>query len=336
MKEAVLPFHRFPDADTVLGPEMRSTGEVMGIDLTVGLAFAKSQIAAGDRLPESGTVFLSLADRDKPTGAQAARVFHELGFAIAATVGTAAYLEEQGTEVATVVAKLGEEGGGRRRRPHRVRQGRPGGEQPRGRGPRADGDHIRRGGEGQHPGRHDHGRRPRRRSGMADWSRHELRVRTLQEYHQGVTHDQLTLTRRSVTSHPHLTGPVPKGGVDLSTTVGSVTFPNPVMTASGTAGHGTEPGPLRGPRVARRGRREVPGGWPRAGNSATLVHEAAGMVNSIGLQGPGVPAWLDDDLPALQPWCRGWWSASGGRTVEEYGEGARSWPTPLRRWSPSR
>ena len=68
MKEAVLPFDRFPDVDTVLGPEMRSTGEVMGIDLTMGLAFAKSQIAAGDRLPESGTVFLSLADRDKPTG----------------------------------------------------------------------------------------------------------------------------------------------------------------------------------------------------------------------------------------------------------------------------
>ena len=59
------PFSRFPDADTVLGPEMRSTGEVMGIDLTFGLAFAKSQLAAGNRLPESGTVFLSLADRDK-------------------------------------------------------------------------------------------------------------------------------------------------------------------------------------------------------------------------------------------------------------------------------
>ncbi len=72
VKEAVLPFDRFPDVDTVLGPEMRSTGEVMGIDLTVGLAFAKSQIAAGDRLPESGTVFLSLADRDKATAEAAA------------------------------------------------------------------------------------------------------------------------------------------------------------------------------------------------------------------------------------------------------------------------
>ena len=79
VKEAVLPFNRFPDADAVLGPEMRSTGEVMGIDLTFGLAFAKSQLAAGSRLPESGTVFLSLADRDKATGVRAAQRFVELG-----------------------------------------------------------------------------------------------------------------------------------------------------------------------------------------------------------------------------------------------------------------
>ena len=85
VKEAVLPFNRFPDADTLLGPEMRSTGEVMGIDPTFGLAFAKSQIAAGDRLPERGTVFLSLADRDKAAGVVAARSFVELGFALAAT-----------------------------------------------------------------------------------------------------------------------------------------------------------------------------------------------------------------------------------------------------------
>jgi carbamoyl-phosphate synthase large subunit len=89
VKEAVLPFNRFPDADRVLGPEMRSTGEVMGIDATFGLAFAKSQIAAGDRLPESGTVFLSLADRDKDDAVRAAHRFVELGFAIAATAGTA-------------------------------------------------------------------------------------------------------------------------------------------------------------------------------------------------------------------------------------------------------
>ena len=75
VKEAVLPFDRFPGVDTLLGPEMRSTGEVMGVDITFGLAFAKSQMAAGTRLPDSGTVFLSLADRDKPAGLEVARAF---------------------------------------------------------------------------------------------------------------------------------------------------------------------------------------------------------------------------------------------------------------------
>src|SRR5690606_35609807 len=92
VKEAVMPFNRFPEADALLGPEMRSTGEVMGIDLTPGLAFAKSQIAAGDPLPATGTVFLSLADRDKEVGADAARLFVELGFSIVATEGTAGRL----------------------------------------------------------------------------------------------------------------------------------------------------------------------------------------------------------------------------------------------------
>src|SRR5437763_7217437 len=81
VKEAVLPFNRFPDVDTLLGPEMRSTGEVMGIDSSFGLAFAKSQIAAGDALPSRGNVFLSLADRDKHGGVQVARRFADLGFA---------------------------------------------------------------------------------------------------------------------------------------------------------------------------------------------------------------------------------------------------------------
>ncbi|MGH9047988.1 MAG: carbamoyl-phosphate synthase large subunit, partial [Acidimicrobiales bacterium] len=73
VKEAVLPFDRFPGVDTLLGPEMRSTGEVMGVDTTFGLAFAKSQMAAGSRLPREGTVFFSLADRDKPAGLEVAR-----------------------------------------------------------------------------------------------------------------------------------------------------------------------------------------------------------------------------------------------------------------------
>src|SRR6202008_425297 len=108
VKEAVLPFNRFPEVDTLLGPEMRSTGEVMGIDRTFGLAFAKSQIAAGDRLPTDGMVFLSVADRDKGVAVKAARVFVAHGFTVAATSGTAAHLEAHGVPVATVVAKIGE------------------------------------------------------------------------------------------------------------------------------------------------------------------------------------------------------------------------------------
>src|SRR5262249_8721147 len=111
VKEAVLPFNRFPGVDTILGPEMRSTGEVMGIDRTFGMAFGKSQAGAGNTLPERAAVFLSLADRDKSAGFVAARRFAELGFSIAATAGTAQALEGIGVPVDTVVAKVGEDVG---------------------------------------------------------------------------------------------------------------------------------------------------------------------------------------------------------------------------------
>ncbi len=107
VKEAVLPFNRFPAVDTILGPEMRSTGEVMGIGESFGIAFAKSQLAAGTGLPDSGQVFLSLADRDKVGGLALARQLLELGFSIAATVGTAGYLRANGLSVATLVGKVG-------------------------------------------------------------------------------------------------------------------------------------------------------------------------------------------------------------------------------------
>src|SRR5919106_903392 len=99
VKEAVLPFDRFPEVDTILGPEMRSTGEVMGIDRSFGLAFTKSQAAAGNQLPVGGTVFLSLADRDKRAGLTAARLLAELGFSLVATTGTAAALQAEGIRV---------------------------------------------------------------------------------------------------------------------------------------------------------------------------------------------------------------------------------------------
>lgn len=92
VKEAVLPFNRFPGVDTALGPEMRSTGEVMGIDSTFGRAFIKAESAAGTTLPTSGMVFLSLNDKDKPSGLVVAKRLRELGLGIAATSGTADYL----------------------------------------------------------------------------------------------------------------------------------------------------------------------------------------------------------------------------------------------------
>ncbi len=111
VKEAVLPFSRFPEVDPVLGPEMRSTGEVMGIDATFGVAYAKSQMAAGNRLPVKGTVFVSLADRDKAAVVPAARAFVEGGLELVATAGTAAFLRARGVPVSQVVRKLGDASG---------------------------------------------------------------------------------------------------------------------------------------------------------------------------------------------------------------------------------
>ena len=184
VKEAELPFNRFPGVDTLLGPEMRSTGEVMGIDTTFGLAFAKSQIAAGNRLPVAGTVFLSLADRDKRSGLEAARQFADLGFELAATSGTAAMLESEGIGVATVVAKVGDPEG-----VDAVALLSSGKVQlvvntPRGRGPRADGDHIRATALAhQVPCLTTVAAARAAAAGIADWIRHPLSVRSLQEYH---------------------------------------------------------------------------------------------------------------------------------------------------------
>ncbi|MCB1355179.1 MAG: carbamoyl phosphate synthase large subunit, partial [Maritimibacter sp.] len=110
VKEAVLPFARFPGVDTILGPEMRSTGEVMGWDRSFPRAFLKAQMGAGTHLPETGTVFVSIKDADKTADMlEAARVMVELGFAILATRGTAAWLEGNGV-AAEVVNKVYEGG----------------------------------------------------------------------------------------------------------------------------------------------------------------------------------------------------------------------------------
>ncbi|KAA8549503.1 hypothetical protein F0562_001187 [Nyssa sinensis] len=103
IKEAVLPFEKFQGCDVLLGPEMRSTGEVMGIDSAFANAFAKAQIAAGQKLPLSGTLFLSLNDLTKPQLATIARAFLELGFRIVSTSGTAHVLELEGIPVERVL-----------------------------------------------------------------------------------------------------------------------------------------------------------------------------------------------------------------------------------------
>jgi carbamoyl-phosphate synthase large subunit len=198
VKEAVLPFARFPDADTLLGPEMRSTGEVMGIDATFGLAFAKSQAAAGDELPSEGTVFFSLADRDKGAGMVAARRFFQLGFSLAATSGTAAYFEANDVPVATIVAKVSDLGSEPRDGVGDF--GPPGVDAvsllrdgkvnlvvntPRGRGPRADGAYIRMAANQHRVACLTTVAAARAAvAGIADRAANRLTVRSLQEYHQ--------------------------------------------------------------------------------------------------------------------------------------------------------
>jgi carbamoyl-phosphate synthase large subunit len=102
VKEAVFPFNRFPGVDPLLGPEMRSTGEVMGIDNDFGLAFVKSQLAAGQILPREGRVFISVADRDKPRIMEVAGKLAAMGFSLVATEGTAGALAAEGIDTGTI------------------------------------------------------------------------------------------------------------------------------------------------------------------------------------------------------------------------------------------
>jgi carbamoyl-phosphate synthase large subunit len=102
VKEAVFPFIKFPGVDTLLGPEMKSTGEVMGVGETFAEAFVKSQLAAGVKLPTGGNVFISVRNADKPRVVEIARTLRALGFQLCATRGTAAYLAERAIEVTPV------------------------------------------------------------------------------------------------------------------------------------------------------------------------------------------------------------------------------------------
>ena len=102
VKEAVFPFARFPGVDTVLGPEMRSTGEVMGLDTSFAVAFAKSQLGGGTKVPTTGTVFVSVKDSDKAKIVAPAKKLLDMGFKLVATGGTQRFLAEQGIEVGTI------------------------------------------------------------------------------------------------------------------------------------------------------------------------------------------------------------------------------------------
>jgi carbamoyl-phosphate synthase large subunit len=108
VKEAVFPFAKFPGVDTILGPEMKSTGEVMGVGKTFAEAFVKSQLAAGTRLPSSGTVFISVKQADRTKAIDVARELVELGFKVVATKGTAAFLQEAGIAAVVPVNKVTE------------------------------------------------------------------------------------------------------------------------------------------------------------------------------------------------------------------------------------
>ena len=102
IKEAVFPFNKFPGVDTILGPEMKSTGEVMGVDYSFGAAFIKSQVGGGVRMPTEGTAFISVKHIDRPRAIRVARTLHEMGFSLVATKGTAGAIAEAGIPVTPV------------------------------------------------------------------------------------------------------------------------------------------------------------------------------------------------------------------------------------------
>ena len=190
VKEAVLPFNRFPEVDTALGPEMRSTGEVMGIDSTFGRAFIKAETAAGTRLPTVGMVFLSLNDKDKPSGLVVAKRLRQLNLGIVATSGTAQYLERFGYPVDRVVGKVSEQSDSSASRDDAVDLISRGQiafviNTPRGRGAHSDGEAIRKAANIWHVSSVTTINAALAAvQGLAEQQEHPLEVRSLQEYHQ--------------------------------------------------------------------------------------------------------------------------------------------------------
>ena len=245
---------------------MRSTGEVMGIDTTFGLAFAKSQLAAGDRLPdERAACSCRSPTATRPSASRRRAGSSRRASRIAATAGTADALEADGIPVAHAGRQGGRAHRHRRRGADLVRQGRPRRQQPaRSRRPRRRRPHPRRGGRA----RRSRASRPRppgwpppTASSTAPPT--SSRVRTLQEFH--ARHRPRPPARCRSTDDRRR-----RRGVDLDRPrSGRSTLPNPVLTASGTSGHGAELAPYVDLGVARRGRGEVAvrravGGQPAA------------------------------------------------------------------------
>jgi carbamoyl-phosphate synthase large subunit len=199
VKEAVMPFNRFPEVDPALGPEMRSTGEVMGIDISFGRAFHKAELSAGTVLPAHGTVFMSLADPDKPAGLVVAQRLRALGMRIAATSGTADYLAAFSQPVDLVIHKVSEQVGVTA--VDLIADGQISFvvNTPRGRGERTDGEQIRKAATLHRVGCVTTiNAALAAAQGMSEQS--ELEVRSLQEYHRRTddsSGDGQTAPRRS-------------------------------------------------------------------------------------------------------------------------------------------
>ena len=285
VKEAVLPFNRFPDVDTVLGPEMRSTGEVMGIDRTFGMAFAKSQTAAGNRIPREGTVFFSLADRDKPAGLVAARRFAELGYSLVATAGTADGARGRRPE--------GRRGGRRRSATAAssadavdllaLGQGRPGRQHAPGPGTpgrrRPHPPHRHRPG---HPVRHHRGRGAR---GVG------------RDRGVGVDRGDRPLAAGVPPRRPAAAGGCsgrPRRHARVASTLAGAD-----PHRSGTFGHGDEVAKLGDPARLGAVTAKSISAEPWAGKPAPRLHmTASGMLNAVGLQGPGIDGVVGARSPA--------------------------------------